>query len=223
MPPVKRSKRRSFKSRRPRGEARLIRGVRPPSTFGFPNTLITKLRYATFLDLTATGGSVAANVYAANGIFDPDITGVGHQPLYRDNYAAIYDQYVVLGSKIIVTYLSSVTTLGHYIGIVGDDDATTSTNLETLMEQNNGVSTLVGGAGAPPKTLVKTFSPLDAFGVDVKDDGSSSTAVGTNPAELFCYKVWACPADVTTLSHCYVKVEIVYVVKFTELQTPAQN
>jgi hypothetical protein len=82
---------------------------------------------------------------------------------------------------------------------------------------------MVGAAGAPPVILTQTFEPLADFGVDAKDDGASATAVGANPSELWCYKVWAFPADGVTLSHCYVKVEIDYTVKFSELQTPIQN
>lgn len=204
-------------------EAHLIPGVDGRKIFGFPNSIITKLRYCTYLDLTGTGGVVQANIFAANGIFDPDISGGGHQPLYRDTYAGIYNHYTVIGSKITVTYAPAVATLPHYIGITGDDDSSTSTNLETLMEQNNAVSTMVGGAGSHPVTLTSTFEPLDAFGVDTKDDGSSATAVGSNPSELWCYKVWAIPADVATLSHCYCRIEIEYTVKFAELTTPTQN
>lgn len=224
--PAKR-RRLSFKSksRRPKGEARLIPGLsrRGGGVFGFPNTIITKLRYCTFLDLSGTAGTVISNVFAANGCFDPDITGVGHQPLFYDNFTAVYDQYSVLGSKIKVTYQSSSTTLGHIIGITGDDDATTSSNLETLMEQSNSVSAMVGAAGSPPVTLSNVFDPVTCFGVAVKDDGYSATAINANPTELWTYKVWAIPADAATLSHCYVKIEIDYTVKFTELKTPVQN
>lgn len=203
-------------------EARLIPGL-SRSVCGFPNSIITKLRYCTFLDLTAASGTVSGNLFAANGIFDPDITGVGHQPLYRDNYASLYDQYAVIGSKITVEFTSASATLGQYVGITGDDDSTTSNNLETLMEQNNTTCCMVGAAGSPTVTLVATFDPLSAFGVDVKDDGASQTAVGSNPTELWCWKVWALPADAATVVPCYIRVQIEYTVKFAELQTPIQN
>lgn len=204
-------------------EARLIPGVDGERIFGFPNTIITKIRYCTFLTLSAGTGSVASNVYAANGTFDPDITGVGHQPLYRDNFAALYDQYTVIGSKIKVTFLSNTVDQGMFVGIVGDDDTATTNNLETLMEQNNSISTMVGAPGAPPVTLTQTFEPNTAFGVDAIDDGASATAVGSNPTELWCYKVWAIAQDTTTATSCVIKVEIDYTVKFSELQTPVQN
>lgn len=201
----------------------MIPGVDGKRIFGFPNSIITKLRYVTYINLSAAAGSVAGNVFAANGIWDPDLSGVGHQPLYRDNYASIYDQYTVIGSKITCTYTSTNATLGAYIGITGDDDSTVTGTLETLMEQNNSVSTMVGAAGAPPITLSQTFEPLEAFGVDTKDDGFSATTVGANPTELWCYKVWAINADISAISPIYCRVEIDYTVKFAELQSPVQN
>lgn len=204
-------------------EAHMIPGVDGSRIFGFPNTILTKLRYCTFVTLTAGTGSVASNLYAANGIFDPDITNVGHQPLYRDNYASIYDQYVVVGSKIKVTFISGTENLGNFIGITGDDDSTVTNNLETLMEQNNSVSAMVGAPGAQPYVLEAYFEPNMCFGVDAVNDGSSATTVGANPTELWVYKVWAISQDATTSTSCVVKVEIDYTVKFAELQSPVQN
>lgn len=51
--------------------------------------------------LTTINGSIWQ--YRANSVFDPDYTGVGHQPMYFDNLAAIYQNYRVLGCKITVT------------------------------------------------------------------------------------------------------------------------
>ena len=84
-------------------EAHMIPGL-SPRVFGFPNSIITTLKYVDTYLLVSTAGAVTYQVMSANGIFDPDLTSTGHQPLYRDNYAAIYDVYTVLGSKCIVRY-----------------------------------------------------------------------------------------------------------------------
>lgn len=220
MPRIKRTKN-ATRSRRKKGEARLIRGVRPPN-FGFPPTITTKLRYADNLVLLSTLGVRALNVYAANGIFDPDITGVGHQPLYRDNFAALYDQYVVIGSKITVTF-ASVTTGPMICGINGDDDSSSTLTVTTLEEQNNSKSCLSSADGGPTNTLTINYSPLRDIGVSAKDDGASATAVGANPAELYCFNVWAATGDLASTATAWAKVQIEYTVKFTELQTPVQN
>jgi len=202
----------------------MIRGMRP-TVFGFPNSIITKLRYVDELNLTSTVGGLTTNVFAANGIFDPDITGIGHQPMYRDNFAALYDQYVVLGSKITVKATNIGTSSGVILGITGDDDFTLSTTFTTRMEQNNSVYTLLGqqGSGHDYAELVMDFSPLRDFGVAVKDDGSSATAVASNPSEIWTFGVWINSTGGAATNSVHLTVEIEYTVKFTELQTPVQN
>lgn len=104
-----------------------------------------------------------------------------------------------------------------------DDDSTISSNLITLMEQNNSVSHGMAPPGGPLETLSATFEPLMAFGVATKDDGASATAVSANPTELWCYGVYAASADGLSTVVVDYKVEIEYTVKFSELQTPVQN
>lgn len=191
--------------------------------FGFPNSIITKLRYCTQFTLTSAAAARGINVFAANGIFDPDITGIGHQPMYRDVYAGIYNNYVVIGSKITAHYLSKTVLLGTQVGITGDDDSTISTVTETLREQNNSISTYAPAPGGPVTTLTATFEPLLAFGVEAKDDGTSATAVGSNPAQVWMFGVWAAAADGASATNCDIIVEIEYTVKFTELVSPTQN
>lgn len=201
-------------------EAEMIPGVDGHRIWGFPNSIVTKLRYSQYVASTSTAGARGINVFSANGCFDPYITGGGHQPMYWDNYVNIYDQYVVLGSKIVVTYCPYTASFAQLVGIVGDDDSTITTNIEALLEQNNGVSSVLGPPGTPLVTLTQTYEPLRDFGVDAKDDGASSTSTGADPTESWCYGVWSAAIDGSSTGSCYIKVEIEYTVKFSELKTP---
>lgn len=203
-------------------EAHIIPGLQEGRIYGFPNTIVTKLRYADSFTKQSTLGSIAYNTFNANSIFDPDQTGVGHQPMYRDQWAAIYDQYVVIGSKITVHF--AVQGLFNFVvGITGDDDLNFPTALSDKMEQNNSVWTVTGGMGSQPTTLTMTFEPNMCFGVDAKSDGASATAVGSNPTELWCFGVWAHTMDATNTAKIDFTVEIEYTVKFSELLTPSAS
>lgn len=76
----------------------------------------TVLRYAQSISLDPKAealGATGSNVwqFAANGCYDPDVTGTGHQPMYFDNFAAVYQKYRVRYSKISVTVVNhSVNT-----------------------------------------------------------------------------------------------------------------
>lgn len=206
-------------------EAQMIPGIQRPRTFGFPNSIITKLRYCDSKTLTSTTGSLDTDVFTANGIFDPDITDTGHQPMWRDNYASIYNAYTVLGSKITFTVCTPATEFYSrpcMLTLNGDDNATVSTTLSTRMESNNGTSYLMGPNGNGYPQLTSTFEPLLAFGVDTKDDGASLTAVGSNPNEQWYWAFAMTTLDASTYT-VYYKVEIEYTVKFAELVSQVQN
>lgn len=52
------------------------------------------------LSITSTGGVVSRYFLSANGAYDPNITGTGHQPLGFDQIMLMYEQYTVVRSKI---------------------------------------------------------------------------------------------------------------------------
>lgn len=58
----------------------------------------TKLRYCDTKTLTPGAGK-AEHLFRLNGLSDPDYTGVGHQPAFFDNWAALYASYRVLGVR----------------------------------------------------------------------------------------------------------------------------
>ena len=198
-------------------EARIIPGVDGKLIYGFPKAIITKLRYCTNISQVSTLGSSAVHVFSANSIFDPDVTGVGHQPLYRDQYAAIYENYVVLGSKITVTWTNPFTNQ-FITGISADNDSFIPTNTDNRMEMSNSVSSVLVATGGL-NVLSMSYSPTEDLGVDVTSDGYSQTPVGSSPTDQWYYGVTAFTMDATT-STCYAKIEIEYTVKFSELITP---
>lgn len=202
-------------------EAQLIPGLKPGVIYGFPNSIITTMRYCEAFTKTSTLGAIAFNTFNANSIYDPNETGVGHQPMYRDQWAGIYDQYVVIGSKITV-HFASQDTKNWVVGICGDDNSLFPVALTDKMEQNNSVYTMLGGIG-DTRTLTMTFEPQENFGVDAKSDGASQTAVGSNPSELYCFGVWGHVCDPSLTGKFDFTIEIEYTVKFSELTTPVPS
>lgn len=201
-------------------QAQMIPGLIPRKVYGFPNSIITTMRYAEVFTKTSTLGGIAFNTFNANSIFDPNNTGVGHQPMYRDQWAGVYNQYVVIGSKITV-HFASQDSKNWVVGICGDDDVNFPTALTDKMEQNNSTYTLLPGSSAA--TLTMTFEPNADLGIDAISDGAEQTAVGSNPSELFCYGVWGHVADASLTGKFDFTVEIEYTVKFSELTTPTPS
>lgn len=90
--------------------------------------------------------------WSLNSLYDPNTSGTGHQPMFFDNYSALYDRYKVSFAKITVTVINHfvntatanssgvVTTQPNYaykLAILKDtDESDRPTNIEDLIEQN---------------------------------------------------------------------------------------
>lgn len=150
-------------------------------------------RYATTVSLDPGLGGNAINVFSGNGCYDPDITGVGHQPTGFDQLMAMFDHYVVLRSSIKVIFQNTAATARNIVGICARDSATTTADWRVYVEQGTSTWDYLGTQDGSPKTVqsqsitTSTFlgrkSPLSD--PDLKGDASS------NPTEQFYWHVWA--------------------------------
>ncbi len=73
----------------------------------FPATKTVALRYVCEFSLDASATVPGVKVFRANSIFDPEFVIGGHQPMFRDNYAALYSTYRVNHSTITVVPLKT--------------------------------------------------------------------------------------------------------------------
>jgi len=193
--------------------------------FGFPSQLVTRLRYVDSYALVSTSGAIARQLNCMNSIYDPDSSGAGHQPLYRDTYATLYDQYSVISSTIKVTYVSLAATTGVHVGLLLDDDTSTAGSVTTLMEQSLGKNTMLSpiSGAISVKTLTATFDCKKHLGIDPYTSEAYKTAQGANPTEPYVACLWASPVDGSSTITTQVNVEMEFLVLFTELSTPTAS
>jgi len=77
-----------------------------------------KLLYNESVTISATGIGVAnANVFSANGLYDPNITGTGHQPMSFDQLIGMYEHYTVTNGKITVNFINETKDQSAFVGI----------------------------------------------------------------------------------------------------------
>jgi len=155
------------------------------NTYGggpFPNKYRCFMRYSEDIDITVTTGH-GEHLMSANGMFDPNITGTGHQPLYFDQLAAIYDHYTVLNStcKFTITDGSAAAwTISMYI----DDDTTTgtTTSANLPLERPGSVSVVCVPLNYN-KPIRKRWSAVSTFGSNPMDDTTMQGSGTQNPSE----------------------------------------
>lgn len=71
----------------------------------FPDRMSVKLLYSDVKTFALSAAGNAQTVFSLNSIYDPDVTGIGHQPRGHDELATLYKRYRVSGCKYeIVPY-----------------------------------------------------------------------------------------------------------------------
>lgn len=206
----------------------------------------TVLRYATTITLNPSIevlGATGSNVwqFAANGLYDPDTTGIGHQPMFYDNYCEIYQKYRVKQSKISVTVVNhsvntqnGVTALPNYsyrMFILNDGTNGATSDYPARMEQmiEEGGPNVKWRFVAPSLTgrlpkLQQRQTPhrLTHLG---SLDGELSSTIGSNPTHSTYFYVGIASADgVTDPPNVSLYVTIQYTVDFFDRnQVQPQN
>lgn len=192
---------------------------------GFPSEVITSLKYVQTVKLTSTSGSLAKNTFRLNSLFDPDVTGTGHQPMYADDFASIYSQYVVLGSRITVMFVPESINAGPmFVGITSNPSSSlASTTVDETAEQNNtSYAIITGYNGGGSKQLSNTYSPSKDLGVTADDDTVGAT-FGANPNNAWYAHISFAELSATTPSVCQCQVTIEFLVKCKKLLFRSQN
>lgn len=209
---------RNYKVGRP---VRTLATVRPVmGVYGLGQSFRTKLKYVQNVILSSTAGAVGRNVFSPQNCFDPDVTGTGHQPMYFDQLAAVFNKYKVHGSKIKVIYniTTDAVTGGNCfaVGIIGGASTGISSDPQTNMEDNHGVSTILNArnSSAGQKSLYLTYAPMRDLGISVNDD--TLTTDVTTGGGTYYWNVWCADLGSSGTTYVTVSVEIIYDIEFTD-------
>lgn len=185
-----------------------------------PDTIKATLRYfENNLTIDPTVGGLAANyVFSANGLYDPNITGVGHQPLSFDQYMAMYDHFTVIGSKITVFARNGDESYGQMVGVRYSDSATVESDPRTLIENGRCVYRLMDeGDESDACSVSMGLNIGKVLGrKSVLDEDDLRGGAGGNPAEQAYWHVFAFPDSAVDSGAIRFSVQIDYIAVFSE-------
>jgi len=154
MPTKRKSARKQQKGR---GTAVAVRGA-PAS--GFPRFMWRTFNYSDAVVLTegAAGGG-AFQVYRTNDLYDPDFTGVGHQPMYFDQLVSSSGPYLNFVVPSAVFHFRFVNTSNTPVSLIVHPNNTTSTPASrTVAQERPGAWTmLLSPTGTQGAHVVKTL------------------------------------------------------------------
>lgn len=184
-----------------------------------PLRLQNTLRYVEEVQVGIDGGGFGHYIWSCNGMYDPNITGVGHQPLYFDQMTPLYNHYKVMSSKIRVSAVRTAAAGDVNLALFIDDDAAiNATNVWTCSERPGAVTWhgYPSSGLIPSRTL--TWDAKKYFGGDITDNINFQGDASNNPAEQ-SYFVVAIEAQSTV----NLFVEIEYTAVWTELKSIATS
>lgn len=197
-----------------------------------PNQMGTKLRYCeTVIINPGIGGTAGVHVFSANGMYDPNITGTGHQPRGFDQLlGSLYDHFTVIGSRITVDFAQQYNTAYNVmtVGIALKDSTSVYADVNDYQEGRNVVTSQMPSSNQADsgnlRRCVKTFSARGFLGrshplSDPELKGSSSA----NPTEQAYYHVFAAghQGQDEAAIECIVRIE--YMAILTEPRNPSQS
>jgi len=174
----------------------------------FPQRKYVKgqLYYEQGLVRTASLGSMNVYNFSANGIFDPNRTGTGHQPIGFDQMMLMYEQFCVIRSHIKVTFLASDEPAR--VAILLSPDTNAPPSITAAMENGLITTTSILGSGTDAgsnrmKTLQLSCDIPKYFGKSYQSilaDPLQSGNIAADPSEqvYFQIAVWDPFSDQST-------------------------
>jgi len=165
------------------------RNTLTPSWFPFGKSRTCKLRYSETLTVNPALGSAGTYTFSANGLYDPNISGSGHQPYGFDQLCALYNHYYVTGARCKITVINNPVDTYFTMGIKLCDATTlNSPNPDYLLEQPGFNKRMITNVNAVARNVIsqnfscKKFFRLKSKAFILADDTLSGSASG-NPAE----------------------------------------
>lgn len=235
--PVKKSRgktSRTSRTSRPKGVGIVNRFVSRSPSEVVPDNFRVQLTYFDQFPLNA-GSTVPDNyVFRANSLFDPNLTGAGHQPLGYDQWTTFYSNWVVVRAAVKFTMTPpnlSISTPQIDNAIVAvtprRNDASALSTVTNALEQPYTRWTMVSGYSRPP-TLSLTVDCARFFGVFPTVYRSSleySGAIGANPTQVlhFVLTAGSTQAGTTDPDPIYVTAEFLFDCVFYNAITLAQS
>lgn len=206
-------RRRTYKKRFAKPRITKVRSM------GFGDSTYVKLQYVDRITISP-GATYAQYTFRGNSLYDPDYTkSIGdHQPMYYDQYMAIYYKYRVLASKITIDASDLSGNSSVYMICTPNTDILTSTSISYVMEQTGSVAPrIIPIAQRGPMPKLKLYaSTRKVMGLhkgEVYDDTYSAVS-NANPANLWYWNIFfSAVNDISNLSVGMV-VKIVYYVEF---------
>lgn len=189
--------------------------------------LASKLIYEEQFNLNPSlGGLPAQYVLSANGLYDPNVGGSGHQPRGFDQLMSLYTHATVVGCKVTAVFHNVDSGNTQCVAIMPSDNLGSISDPSDILESPRvkfaKLSTL--GSGQEMKTLSAIINPNKYLGISkpLSEDTVKNSSTD-NPLNEVYFKLIAWNQAGSDSGNVEVTVRAEYSVIFTEPKVPNQS
>jgi hypothetical protein len=184
------------------------------------------LVYSENISLSTGAAAVGNYLFAANGLYDPNITGSGHQPSGFDQMMTFYYHYTVLRARMTCHVRNTSTTLTPFVGISYAGSTTAVTVEDQVIEKGlidfKSFSTFPN-AGYHGK-IERSAQIKSSIGAnDLLDFADARGDVSNNPVELEYFHINAWNPESVSVAALTITVVLEFEAVFTEPRTLTES
>ena len=188
-----------------------------------PVWMKAKLKYCEVFYTTVIAGGVSDQIFRANSLFDPDRSGVGHQPRGFDQLTPMYNRYRVDSLKWNVKFAAANVVYNCCTAIV--NGAQTYTTIIDIGETNRQAPIKTIGIGAATIDYTGEMPIAKLLGrseVAYHTDDTTGSEITTNPVETVDIHIVVQNPNLTSLVANYT-VTFEYTAIFYDPILPSQS
>lgn len=175
----------------------------------------TRMLYTsdTSINLISAAANPGVHIFSCNGLFDPDVTGTGHQPRGFDQLMQFYDHYVVTHARIKCRFFNNSVTTPVEVFVTVRDNSVKSTSYLDYLESSLTKTAQLGveASSAATKTISYDMDVGKFLGRgNVMSDPQMKGNAATNPTEGASFHIGAYSPDLFTATSCSLLATIEY-------------
>ena len=182
-----------------------------------PPRMYAKLKYVEVATFSCPSISMVNLYQFQSSLFDPRASIGGHQPLFFDQYAAMYKSYIVYGIKYKIT-LNAAFDYGGTCYVVYRTDSTLDSDQQTILEKTN--RTVMRGTQQNGPFYTKGYvSVASAYGVNrkvISTDDKYKAAVTANPTAMITITPYVIQYHPTLAKDAVAHIEMTYYCEFLD-------
>jgi len=217
---IRRRRKRPYRKRKKKTTILSTRDITGVNSFPMGKRFRTTTRYCTHRHILnpGIGGLPAQLVFSLNSIYDPDVSGVGHQALGFDQFMSMYDHYTVTHARARILYTNTDVAFDQYAFCYIKDSSVLTSDFNQIIENGMCRLTTLGEEGTDScnRELAININCHKFFNQNVLNEENYAGGAVSSPADQVYLHVGCMPVLATDSQAVHFTIIIEYDVVFHE-------